>query len=279
MPSRPEASPDPASASAHHEASLSHTWPGTPFPQGASFDGRGTNFSIYSENAEAIELCLFDATGDETRIEMTEVNAFNHHVYLPGCQPGQRYGFRVHGPWSPSKGLRFNPNKLLLDPYGKAVNGEVDWDAAVYAFELDNPAEQNTSDSAPFMPRSVVINPYFEWRDDRSPNIPLSDTVIYEAHVRGLTMTHPDVAPELRGTYAGLATEPVIDYLVSLGVTAVELMPVHEFVHDHFLRDLGLRNYWGYQSINYLAPHHGYSAWGVEGQQVQEFKLMVATLH
>jgi isoamylase len=258
---------------------VSSTWPGQPFPQGATYDGRGTNFSLYSEGAEAVELCLFDADGHETRVPMTEVKNFNHHVYLPGLEPGQEYGYRVHGPWAPSKGLRFNPHKLLLDPYGKAVTGDIEWGPEVYGYEFDDPDERNTADSAPNMPRSVVINPYFDWRDDKSPNAALPDTVIYEAHVRGLTMRHPDVAPELRGTYAGLATEPVIDYLQHLGVTAIELMPIHEFVHDHFLVDKGLRNYWGYQSINYLAPHHGYAAWGTRGQQVQEFKHMVATLH
>jgi isoamylase len=257
----------------------SRTWPGSPFPQGASYDGRGTNFSIYSEGAEAVELCLFDGDGSETRIEMTQVHAYNHHIYLPGTNPGQRYGYRVHGPWAPDKGDRFNPNKLLLDPYGKAVDGEVTWGQSVYAFDLDDPDTLDSSDSAAAMPRSVVINPYFDWRDDRPPNVALNDTVIYEAHVRGLTKRHPDVAPELRGTYAGLATEPVIDYLTSLGVTAIELMPIHEFVHDHFLVRKGLRNYWGYQSINYLAPHHAYAAWGTDGEQVQEFKHMVSALH
>jgi isoamylase len=261
-------------------AKTSRTWPGTPFPQGATYDGRGTNFALYSEGAEAIELCLFDADGGgEKRVTMREVHAFSHHVYLPGMAPGQRYGYRVHGPWAPDKGLRFNPNKLLLDPYGKAVNGEIGWGPEVYAYDLDDPAEMSTTDSASNMPRSVVINPYFDWRDDKSPNTPLHDTVIYEAHVRGLTIDNPEVAPELRGTYAGLATEPVIEYLKSLGVTAIELMPIHEFIHDEFLVRQGLRNYWGYQSINYLAPHHSYAAWGAEGQQVQEFKHMVASLH
>ena len=257
----------------------SRTWPGSPFPQGASYDGRGTNFSIYSEGAESVELCVFDGDGIETRFEMTEVHAYTHHVYLPGAEPGRRYGYRVHGPWAPDKGLRFNPNKLLLDPYGKAVDGEVTWGQEVYGHDLDDPDQLDPSDSAPFMPRSVVINPYFEWRDDRSPRIPLHETVIYEAHVRGMTMNHPDIAPEVRGTYAALATERVIDYLKALGVTAIELMPVHEFIHDHFLVEHGLRNYWGYQSINYLAPHHGYAAWGTDGQQVQEFKHMVSSLH
>ena len=255
------------------------TWPGTPFPQGATYDGRGTNFSLYSEDAETVELCLFDRDGNETRVEMTEVHAFNHHVYLPGVGPGQKYGYRVHGPWAPTKGSRFNPNKLLLDPYGKAVDGEIEWGPEVYDYDFDDRSIMSELDSAANMPRSVVINPYFDWRDDKSPNTRLPDTVIYEAHVRGLTMNHPDVAPELRGTYAGLATEPVIEYLKELGVTAIELMPTHEFVHDEFLVRQGLRNYWGYQSINYLAPHHGYAAWGTEGQQVQEFKHMVSTLH
>jgi isoamylase len=260
-------------------AKTSRTWPGTPFPQGATYDGRGTNFALYSEGAELVELCLFDVDGAETRVPMREVHAFSHHVYLPGMAPGQRYGYRVHGPWAPDKGLRFNPHKLLLDPYGKAVNGEIEWGPEVYAYDPDDPTEMSTSDSAANMPRSVVINPYFDWRDDKSPNTPLHDTVIYEAHVRGLTIDNPEVAPELRGTYAGLATEPVIEYLTSLGVTAIELMPIHEFIHDEFLVRQGLRNYWGYQSINYLAPHHSYAAWGAEGQQVQEFKHMVASLH
>ena len=255
------------------------TWPGMPFPQGATYDGRGTNFSLYSEEAETVELCLFDSDDNETRVEMNEVHAFSHHVYLPGVGPGQKYGYRVHGPWAPTKGSRFNPHKLLLDPYGKAVDGEIEWGPEVYAYDFDDRSAMSELDSAANMPRSVVINPYFDWRDDKSPNTRLPDTVIYEAHVRGLTMNHPDVAPELRGTYAGLATEPVIEYLKALGVTAVELMPTHEFIHDEWLVRQGLRNYWGYQSINYLAPHHGYAAWGTEGQQVQEFKHMVSTLH
>ena len=276
MPSAAEPDGTPPAVSG---AVSNSVWPGLPFPQGASYDGRGTNFSLYSEGAESVELCLAEPDGSETRIEMAEVSAFCHHVYLPGLEPGRRYGFRVHGPWAPEKGLRFNPHKLLLDPYGKAVDGELAWGPEVYAHELDDLDRMSRSDSAGHMPRSVVINPYFDWRDDRRPNTPLADTVIYEAHVRGLTMRHPDVPPELRGTYAGLATEPVIDHLTSLGVTAIELMPIHEFVHDHFLVERGLRNYWGYQSINYLAPHHAYAAWGSSGQQVQEFKHMVSALH
>ena len=287
----------------------SAVWPGTPFPQGATYDGRGTNFTLYTEGATRVDLCLFDRDGVESRVRMAETHNFVHHVYLPGLAPGQRYGFRVDGPWNPDKGHRFNANKLLLDPYGKAVDGEVKWGPEVYGYREDaSDAEVAASetpplpvdpkneaamrdiasrrrrlldprDSAPKMPRSVVINPYFDWRDDRHPRTPLHHSVIYEAHVRGLTMNHPEIPPELRGTYAGLASEPAIDHIKSLGVTAVELMPVHEFVHDHRLVKLGLRNYWGYQSINYLAPHHGYAAWGTGGQQVQEFKYLVETLH
>ena len=262
---------------------VSEVWPGEPFPQGATYDGRGTNFTLYSEGATRVDLCLFDRAGVESRVELTEVDNFVHHVYLPGVGPGQRYGFRVDGPWDPPDGLRFNAAKLLLDPYGKAVDGPIEWGPEVYAHRIDGPAksrgERDRRDSAANMPRSVVINPYFDWRDDRPPRTPLHHTVIYEAHVRGFTATHPEIPPELRGTYAGLATEPAIDHLKALGVTAVELMPVHEFVNDHRLVDLGLSNYWGYQSIGYLAPHHRYAAWGAGGQQVQEFKYLVETLH
>jgi len=291
-------------------AGISEVWPGEPFPQGATYDGRGTNFTLYSEGATHVDLCLFDRAGVESRIELTEVDNFIHHVYLPGVGPGQRYGFRVDGPWDPGAGQRFNAAKLLLDPYGKAVDGPIAWGPEVYGYQIDAPdaavaeavAEaaargavppeelqraaararrrlRDGRDSAPNMPRSVVINPYFDWRDDRHPHCALHHSVIYEAHVRGFTMRHPEIPPELRGTYAGMATEPVIDHLASLGITAVELMPVHEFVHDHRLVDQGLSNYWGYQSICYLAPHHGYAAWGAGGQQVQEFKYMVETFH
>ena len=255
------------------------TWPGIAFPQGATFDGAGTNFSVYSEAADAIRLCLFDERGREERVVMTEVDNHCHHVYLPGIKPGQRYGYRVHGPWDPGSGLRCNPKKLLIDPYAKAVEGEIEWDRRVYAHRADNPMRMDRSDSARNMPRSVVINPWFDWGDDVSPRRSLAETVIYEAHVRGMTMTHPDVAPELRGTYAGFASEPILDHLVDLGVTAVELMPVHQFVDDHHLVEKGLTNYWGYQTLSYLAPHNKYAAWGTAGELVAEFKHLVKALH
>ncbi|MEH1100863.1 glycogen debranching protein GlgX [Micromonospora sp. CPCC 205561] len=256
-------------------------WPGERYPLGATYDGMGTNFAIFSEVAERIELCLFDEwdTGAERRIELREVDAYVWHAYIPGIEPGQRYGYRVHGPYDPANGPRCNPAKLLLDPYAKAVDGDVRWDPAVYDYEHGDPERMNTADSAPFMPKSVVVNPYFDWGNDKPPRIPYHHSVIYEAHVRGLTMRHPDIPEELRGTYAGLASPPMIEHLTKLGVTAIELMPVHQFVHDHRLTDLGLRNYWGYNTIAFFAPHHGYSALGHLGQQVQEFRGMVKALH
>ncbi|WP_334144176.1 glycogen debranching protein GlgX [Rhabdothermincola sp.] len=255
-------------------------WPGGPFPLGATFDGAGTNFSIFSEVAERVELCLFDDDGHEQRLDLPEVTAFIHHGYLPGIQPGQRYGFRVHGPWAPEEGLLANPAKLLIDPYAKAVEGRVEWAEAVFPF-LGDPAANEPSpvDSAPFVPKSVVISPYFDWSDDRHPRTPWHETVVYETHVKGLTWRHPKVREELRGTYLGLCSQPVIDHLKKLGVTAVELMPVHQFVHDHRLAQLGLRNYWGYNSIAFLAPHNEYAVYGQRGHQVQEFKQMVKILH
>ncbi|MEV0940817.1 glycogen debranching protein GlgX [Micromonospora wenchangensis] len=257
-------------------------WPGERYPLGATYDGMGTNFAIFSEVAEKIELCLFDEwdTGAERRVELREVDAYVWHAYIPGIEPGQRYGYRVHGPYDPANGVRCNPHKLLLDPYAKAVDGEVTWDPAVYDYELGgDPDRMSQTDSAPFMPKSVVVNPYFDWGNDRPPRTPYHHSVIYEAHVRGLTMRHPGIPEELRGTYAAIASPVMIDYFRQLGVTAIELMPVHEFVHDHRLADLGLRNYWGYNSIGFFAPHHGYSALGRLGQQVQEFRGMVKALH
>jgi glycogen operon protein len=255
-------------------------WPGQPYPLGAHYDGAGTNFSIFSEAAETVELCLFDDDGTETRLELPEVTALCWHGYLPNIGPGQRYGYRVHGPYAPADGVRCNPSKLLLDPYAKAVEGEVKWDEAVFPYRFGEPEDsRNDTDSAPFMPKSVVHHPWFDWANDRNPCIPLHESVIYEVHVKGFTMRHPDIPEELRGTYAGMAHPVAVDYLKSLGVTAVELLPVHQFVHDKALVDRGLRNYWGYNSIGFLAPHNDYSSSGQVGQQVQEFKTMVKTLH
>jgi glycogen operon protein len=237
---------------------------------------------LFSEAAEQVELCLLN--GDEpahheTRVPLTEVDAFVWHGYLPDVAPGQRYGYRVHGPYDPARGHRCNPAKLLLDPYGKAINGEVRWNEAVFSYRFSDPAAMNTVDSAPYMPANVVINPFFDWGDDRAPRTPYHETVIYEAHVRGLTLRHPDVPADQRGTYAGLAHPAVIEHLTRLGVTAVELMPVHQFVPEHNLQARGLTNYWGYNTIGFLAPHKGYSSSQQRGGQVGEFKAMVKALH
>jgi len=254
--------------------------PGSPYPLGATFDGGGTNFSVFSEVAERVELCLFDEEGGETRVELPETTAFCWHAYLPGVGPGQRYGFRVHGPWKPEAGHRCLPGKLLLDPYAKAVEGRVTWNDAVFPYKFgEHDGEANEADSAPFVPRSVVVASFFDWGGDRAPQTPLHRSVIYEMHVKGFTARHPDIPPELRGTYAGLAHPVAVDYLRRLGVTAVELMPVHQFIHQKFLRDQGLSNYWGYDSIGFLAPHNAYAAAGQRGEQVVEFKQMVKALH
>jgi glycogen operon protein len=248
-------------------------WPGKPYPLGASYDGSGTNFSLFSEAAEKVELCLFDDEGKETRVPLPEITAFCRHGYLPGIEPGQRYGFRVHGPWNPDAGQRCNPDKLLLDPYAKAVEGEVNWKEAVFPYRFQDPeGGPNEEDSAPFVPKSIVINPFFEWGENKPPRIPLYETVIYEVHVKGFTARHPGVPTELQGTYAGLAHPVMIAYLRNLGATTVELLPVHQFVHDPHLGGRGLRNHWGYNSIGYLAPHNGYSSRGQKGQQLQEVK-------
>ncbi len=260
------------------------TWPGSAYPLGATFDGSGTNFALFSEVAERVELCLVDVheSGErtETRVDLTEVDAYVWHAYLPEVQPGQCYGYRVHGPWDPAQGLRCNANKLLLDPYAKATRGEIDWGPSLFGYDFDDPDTRNDEDSLDRTMLGVVINPYFDWDGDRMPRTPYAETVIYEAHVKGMTATHPDVPEDLRGTYAGLAQEPVIEHLKKLGVTAIELMPVHQFVHDDVLIQRGLRNYWGYNTIGFLAPHAGYAApSGVAGQQVQEFKAMVKSFH
>ncbi len=258
-------------------------WPGAPYPLGATWDGTGTNFALFSEVAEQVELCLLsgeeDAQLTETRIPLTEVDGFVWHCYLPDVGPGQRYGYRVHGRYDPGRGLRCNPAKLLLDPYGKAVSGEVRWHESLFGYRFTDPALVNTADSAPYMPKNVVINPFFDWADDRAPRIPYHETVIYEAHVRGLTLRHPEVPAGQRGTYAGLAHPAVIEHLTRLGVTAVELMPVHQFVSEHSLQARGLTNYWGYNTIGFLAPHRGYASSTQLGGQVGEFKAMVRDLH
>jgi isoamylase len=254
-------------------------WPGSPYPLGATYDGAGTNFALFSEAARAVDLCLFDAEGNEERVRLPEIDGFVHHGYLLNVNPGQRYGFRVHGDHSPADGLRCNPNKLLLDPYAKAVTGAVDWDQAVFGYDFGDPDSRNDDDSAGHTMLAVVVNPFFDWANDRAPNTPYNESVIYEAHVRGLTMRHPDIPEEMRGTYAGLAHPAMIDYFGTLGITAIELMPVHQFLHDHGLTEQGLRNYWGYNTIGYFAPHDGYATRTEGGSQVQEFKAMVRTLH
>ncbi|HJD80540.1 glycogen debranching protein GlgX [Kitasatospora aureofaciens] len=254
-------------------------WPGKPYPLGATYDGAGTNFAVFSESADRIELCLLDEDGSETAVELRETDAFVRHAYLPGVQPGQRYGFRVHGPYNPGLGQRHNSAKLLLDPYAKAMSGHIDWDESVYGYHFGAPERRNDLDSAPHTMHSVVINPYFDWGTDHPPRTDYHRTVIYEAHVKGLTQLHPGIPEEIRGTYAGLAHPAVIEHLAKLGVTAIELMPVHQFVRDHRLRDLGLANYWGYNTIGFFAPHSSYSSGGDRGQQVQEFKSMVKALH
>ena len=254
-------------------------WPGQPYPLGATYDGSGVNFSVFSEAADRVELCLFDDDGTETRMDLPEATALCWHGYLPACSPGQRYGFRVHGPYDPAAGHRCNPAKVLLDPYATAVDGDVDWHEAVFPYRFGDHHARNDLDSAAYVPKAVVTSPWFDWGNDRSPHTSYHDDVIYEVHVKGFTMRHPAIPEDLRGTYAGLAHPAAVDYLTTLGVTAVELLPVHQFVHDSLLLERGLRNYWGYNSVAYLAPHNGYSARGQRGEQVQEFKQMVKTLH
>jgi len=251
-------------------------WSGHPYPLGAVFDGRGTNFALFSEVAEQVELVLVDDQGIERGVPVTEVDGFVWHCYLPDVGPGQRYGYRVHGPWQPELGHRCNPAKLLLDPYTRAVDGQVDNHASLFE---RSPGGPSRSDSAGHTMLGVVTDPAFDWGDDRPPRQSYADSVIYEAHVRGLTRTHPDVPPALRGTYAGLAHPAVVEHLTNLGVTAVELMPVHQYVQDGVLHDRGLSNYWGYNTIGFFAPHNDYAAHGTRGQQVTEFKSMVKALH
>jgi glycogen operon protein len=259
-------------------------WPGKPFPLGPTWDGNGTNFSLFSENAERVELCLYDGDDRETRVELIEREAFNWHCYLPGIGPGQRYGYRVHGPYDPLSGHRFDPYKLLIDPYAKAVEGPIDWDAGnplpyVPGGGEDADLHMDVEDDARAIPKCVVVDPGFDWENDRPPAHPWNEMSIYEVHVKGFTKRHPGVRDDIRGTYAGLASEQSLDYLRGLGVTAVELLPVHHIADESFLHGRGLTNYWGYSSIGYLAPHALYAATGTRGEQVREFKGMVKALH
>ncbi|MDQ1709400.1 MAG: isoamylase [Frankiaceae bacterium] len=254
-------------------------WPGTPYPLGATYDGVGTNFALFSEVAESVELCLFDESGAEERQTLREVDALVWHAYLPNVGPGQRYGYRVYGPYDPDAGQLCNPNKLLLDPYAKAFEGEMKWNEAVFAYHFDANDKRNDLDSAPYVPKGVVINPFFDWDNDRPPRTEWHETLVYETHVKGFTRLNSEIPPNLRGTYAGLAHPAAIAHFKRLGITAVELMPVHQFIHDDRLVKRGQRNYWGYNSIGYLAPHNDYSSAGATGQQVQEFKQLVKTLH
>ncbi len=252
------------------------------YPLGASYDGAGVNFALYSQVAQKVELCLFDEHDVETRIEMTERNSYVWHNYIPGLQPGQRYGYRVYGPYDPMHGLRCNPNKLLLDPYAKAIEGNIDGDESLFSYWFKSPDDtsaMNDLDSAAHTMKSAVINPYFDWGNDQHPYISYHDSVIYEAHVRGMTNLNMDVPPDIRGTYAGLAYPSVIAYRKQLGVTAIELMPIHQFVNDSFLQEKGLSNYWGYNTIGFFAPHNAYSSSGARGEQVNEFKSMVKASH
>jgi isoamylase len=253
--------------------------PGEPFPLGATYDGLGTNFSLFSQVAEAVELCLFDDSGHETRFLLPEVDAYRWHGYLEHIEPGARYGYRVHGPYKPEAGVRCNPAKLLLDPYAKAVDGEVAWSQAPYGYDLGaDDLRPDSTDSAASMPKALVVDPAFDWGSDHPPRTKWADTIIYETHVKGLTWTHPEIPDHERGTYAAVAHPSIVEYLTRLGVTAVELMPVHHFIHDHRLVKLGLRNYWGYNSIAYLAPYNGYSS-RLGHRVVNEFKAMVRALH
>ncbi|GAA1597778.1 glycogen debranching protein GlgX [Kribbella hippodromi] len=254
-------------------------WPGHPYPLGATYDGAGTNFALFSEVADRVDLALIGDDGTEQLVQLTEVDGFVWHAYLPGVQPGQRYGFRVHGPYNPAEGHRCNPSKLLLDPYAKAIDGQVDGDESLFSYRFGKPDELNTLDNREHTMQSVVTNPFFDWGNDRPPQHAYHETVIYEAHVKGLTKTHPGLPENIRGTYAGIGHPAIIEHLKELGVSAIELMPVHQFAQDGHLQELGLSNYWGYNTIGFFAPHNAYSSTGTRGQQVTEFKAMVKALH
>jgi isoamylase len=261
------------------EGSTMQIWPGSAYPLGATYDGSGTNFALFSEVAERVELCLFDADGAEERHDLPEMDGFVWHAFLPGVEPGQRYGYRVHGPYDPSRGHRCNPSKLLLDPYAKAIDGKFEWGQALFSYNFGDAQSRNDEDSAGAMPKSVVISPFFDWGVDRPPKRQYAESVIYEAHVKGLTYQHPEIPAELRGTYSAIAHPVMIDHLRSLGVTAIELMPVHHFANDSTLIERGLSNYWGYNTIGFFAPDSKYSSSASPGGQVQEFKSMVRELH
>jgi isoamylase len=250
-------------------------------PRGATYDGTGVTFALWAPLAERVEVCLLDPDGQERRVPLTEQTFGTWHTRVAGVGPGQRYGFRVHGPWDPHTGHRFNPAKLLVDPYARAITGDLVDHSAIFGHQVETGDDtvRDDRDSAPYVPTSVVVDPTFDWGDDRPPRVPWSDTVLYELHVRGYTMLHPDVPPELRGTYAGLAQPAVVNQLVDLGVTSIELLPVHHFVSEPLLRGRGLVNYWGYNTLGFFAPHAGYSASGTLGQQVTEFKQMVRAFH
>ncbi|HWE54256.1 MAG TPA: glycogen debranching protein GlgX [Acidimicrobiales bacterium] len=253
---------------------------GRPYPLGVTIDDDGgVNVAVQSEIADAVEVCLFDGDGKEDRIELPERTAHVFHGHLPGVTAGQRYGLRVHGPWDPGRGLRCNPDKLLIDPHAVAIEGQVQWGEEVFGHRFDDPSQPNDADSAARMPKGVILDPAYDWKGDRPPRTPLDESIIYETHVKGLSQRHPDVPEDQRGTYAGLGHPAVVEYLVDLGVTAVELLPVHQFVQDSHLLDKGLRNYWGYNSIGFFAPHGEYAAGGDGGAQVDEFRSMVRALH
>jgi isoamylase len=260
-------------------------YPGSPYPLGATWDGKGVNFSLFAENATKVELCLFDhekSEGESHRIRVSERTHQVWHVYLPDCKPGQLYGYRVHGPYDPENGFRFNPNKVLIDPYARAIAGSIQWNDALFGYAIDDEKGDlsfSELDSAPFIPKSVVVDDTFDWEEDKNPKIPYHKSVIYETHVRGFTITHPDIPENIRGSYSALAHPVVIQYLKELGITAIELMPVHQFVIDRHLKENGLTNYWGYNSIGFFAPDVRYSSTGICGQQVTEFKNMVKELH
>ncbi|MFN2463614.1 MAG: glycogen debranching protein GlgX [Candidatus Dormibacteria bacterium] len=255
-------------------------WPGRNFPLGATWDGEGTNFSVFSASADWVELVLFDDEGGAQSLELAEKTDLSWHGYVYGVGPGQHYGFRVHGAYRPAEGLRHNPNKLLVDPYARALTGRVGWGPEVFGYEVGHDdSSPSVLDSAPNVPRSVVIDPHFPWGEDHRPNVPWADTIIYEAHVKGFTQRHPEIPAELRGTYAGLAHPATLEHLKRLGVTAIELMPVHHFIDPQHLVDHGLVNFWGYDSLGYFAPEARYSSAGGAGGQVREFKAVVRTLH